>query len=66
MRNGLDFYRRQLGLRLRLSIIMAAVPLHTDEAVVENGLWAAYGPGGLVWGRKLDQCTLWVVPVGHL
>lgn len=55
-----------MGLRLRRSIIIAAVPLHTDEAVVENSLCAAYGPGGLVWRRKLDECTRWVVPVGDL
>lgn len=56
-------------MRLALALSITSIitkPVHPDEAVVENGLCALHSPLSLIWRGELDQCTFWVIPVGHL
>lgn len=52
-----------LFLRVRCGLSM---PVHSDEAVIQNGFGAGDGPPSLIISCVLDQCRLRVAPKHHL
>lgn len=43
-----------------------SMPVHSDEAVIQNGFGAGDGPPSLIISCVLDQCRLRVAPKHHL
>jgi len=66
-----ELYHGWLCLRLLMGVRQAitpllSIPVHPDEAVVEDRLWALHSALSLVWRGKLDQSALRVILEGHL